>query len=720
MQNLGEQKRAAFASVPTTTSSTTTKLSQQEHIRQLYVSQQIKARYKEFTDLKNLTLFIGTWNVNAQKPSQELKSWLAAEQAVQSLGGAPDIYVLGFQEIVDLNATNLVVDHQVSQVWETALKANFSEAYVKVATKHLVGLSMCVFVKEALAPHVHHVASEHCGVGIMGVGGNKGAVAVTLSIFDTSFCFVNCHLAAHKHNVAGRNGDFHSICGRMRFPDTQGKSKSLNSATTGGELSVFDYDMLFWLGDLNYRLNREDLDGCYTLIDNKAYQTLLKADQLMIEKKKRNCFKGFKEGKIDFAPTYKYIAGTDQYDRRPDKKKRFPAWCDRVQWIGADSQISQTFYGRSEHKLSDHKPVIACFQLEVHSILQEQKKLVCADVNRLLDKSENDAIPKIKLEPTQVDFLPGVYFNKSMTKQVTVTNIGTVMATFFFVNLGQQSGFNVRWKPWLGVSQQYGMIAPGDTAVIELTVDVTKEHAHDLNIGKDQIMENLVLRLENGPDYFITVSGEYRKSCFGASIEYLVQTPGPVRFAEDDSKTTAAVLQSKSSRAQKKFLRLPKEVWRMVDYLFKHGMQNKSIFRDVGITDEVETLKECLDTGAEFPGDVSVHSVAQTLIVFFENLKEPVFPTGLTEQYNDSIDLADWVEESLNHLSPAHYNVFMYLVAFLRELLKHSAANGLSANQLVLIFAGCLMACLGMSEDSVKPKAWIILKHLLVRDQQFV
>jgi hypothetical protein len=82
--------------------------------------------------------------------------------------------------------------------------------------------------------------------------------------------------------------------------------------------------------------------------------------------------------------------------------------------------------------------------------------------------------------------------------------------------------------------------------------------------------------------------------------------------------------------------------------------------------------------------------------------------------------LADWVEESLNHLSPAHYNVFMYLVAFLRELLKHSAANGLSANQLVLIFAGCLMACLGMSEDSVKPKAWIILKHLLVRDQQFV
>jgi hypothetical protein len=37
-------------------------------------------------------------------------------------------------------------------------------------------------------------------------------------------------------------------------------------------------------------------------------------------------------GPITFAPTYKYKTGTDFYERREDRKKRFPAWCDRIQW----------------------------------------------------------------------------------------------------------------------------------------------------------------------------------------------------------------------------------------------------------------------------------------------------------------------------------------------------------------------------------------------------
>ena len=38
------------------------------------------------------------------------------------------------------------------------------------------------------------------------------------------------------------------------------------------------------------------------------------------------CFQKYEEGAIKFMPTYKYQPGTHKYERRPDKKKRAPAW----------------------------------------------------------------------------------------------------------------------------------------------------------------------------------------------------------------------------------------------------------------------------------------------------------------------------------------------------------------------------------------------------------
>lgn len=46
------------------------------------------------------------------------------------------------------------------------------------------------------------------------------------------------------------------------------------------------------------------------------------------------------EADLTFAPTYKYEPKTDHYDRRPEKKLRCPAWCDRVLYKSKDmSQV---------------------------------------------------------------------------------------------------------------------------------------------------------------------------------------------------------------------------------------------------------------------------------------------------------------------------------------------------------------------------------------------
>ena len=60
-----------------------------------------------------MRLFCGTWNVNGKFPREDLSAWLT-EGAEADGGGAsmPDVYVIGLQEMVDLNATNITLQSQ--------------------------------------------------------------------------------------------------------------------------------------------------------------------------------------------------------------------------------------------------------------------------------------------------------------------------------------------------------------------------------------------------------------------------------------------------------------------------------------------------------------------------------------------------------------------------------------------------------------------------------
>lgn len=69
----------------------------------------------------------------------------------------------------------------------------------------------------------------------------------------------------------------------------------------------------------------------------------------------------------------------------------------------------------------------------------------------------------------------------------------------------------------------------GGSVDIELEVFVNRVTAPDLNSGKEQIEDILVLHLEHGKDYFISVSGNYLPSCFGTSINLLCLMREPIR-----------------------------------------------------------------------------------------------------------------------------------------------------------------------------------------------
>jgi phosphatidylinositol-bisphosphatase len=77
--------------------------------------------------------------------------------------------------------------------------------------------------------------------------------------------------------------------------------------------------MIFWIGDLNYRIMTSAEMSCEqvkAMADAYQFPALLKLDQLLIEVRKKNVFSGFTEADIDFKPSYKYDPNTDNWDSR--------------------------------------------------------------------------------------------------------------------------------------------------------------------------------------------------------------------------------------------------------------------------------------------------------------------------------------------------------------------------------------------------------------------
>ena len=624
-------------------------------MREEWIGKQMKLKTNSFTEARNLSLFVGTWNVNAKKPNESMDAWLKPPELVEQ----PDAYVIGFQEIVDLNAGNLLVDHNDNKEWEVMIQDSLSSwqnKYQLLTTHHLVGILLVVYVRHDLLHEIKSVQIDTVGVGIMGVGGNKGGVAVRFQWFDSTFCLVCSHLAAHQNNVHSRNSDFLNIAKRITYhPYNDPKARAFG---------LYDHDNVIWLGDLNYRINIPDMDQMYSLIEENKLEQLLAADQLVLERKAGRAFKGYSEGLITFRPTYKYQPGTSKYERREDKKKRPPAWCDRILWIGDD--IAQLVYNRAELLTSDHKPVYSIFQVKAKVLVKEKQQEVYQNLVRQLDTWENECIPKVSISRSSIHF-SNVTFQVPITEYLVIENTGQVVVQFQFTPKLQEERF---CKPWLKVEPEFGIIPPGESLQVTLCVTVSVESSAALTSGRDLLEDILIFRLENGRDYFVTVSGDYLKSCFGNSVDFLISCPGPVRFFNS------------LAPAPNKVLGIPKELWRIVDYIYRASLDEPNLFFTVGDPAEIAIIRECLDTGTDFGSSLNIHSMADTLLRFLECITEPVFPPSLCAQYVEGSNLTGWCRQALFHLPSSHYNVFVYVISFLREVLAHSDKNFCEKDQL--------------------------------------
>ncbi|KAF2680254.1 DNase I-like protein [Lentithecium fluviatile CBS 122367] len=266
------------------------------------LSQALYERRAEFTRPRDVRIKVGSWNVAAQKGTeQDVGAWFVSGKGIEAslagfgvtdadakleegresisaqearrtsvtptvphhdkgaapAGTAVGIYALGLQEVVDVSspaeALRPYTDPSVANKWKAAVEAALPKGYQLIAEQQLIGLLLLIYASPEVHPHVKAVSTTSVGTGLMGYMGNKGAVTARIVLGETTrLVFINSHMAAgaDKASLERRNWDAGQITTRTRFsPITD--AMGLNQGQGEG---IGEEDFAFWFGDLNYRL----------------------------------------------------------------------------------------------------------------------------------------------------------------------------------------------------------------------------------------------------------------------------------------------------------------------------------------------------------------------------------------------------------------------------------------------------------------------------------
>lgn len=137
-----------------------------------------------------------TWNVGGMLPAGD------GPFKVMLGSGIPDVFAVAFQEIVELNPSQIIsVDPERRLEWERFFsdflaKSYGEDAFSLVVSNQLVGTTLSLFAKNAIVPSIRNVEIAKKMTGLGGMAGNKGSVAVWLDYCQKTFCFVASHFAA--------------------------------------------------------------------------------------------------------------------------------------------------------------------------------------------------------------------------------------------------------------------------------------------------------------------------------------------------------------------------------------------------------------------------------------------------------------------------------------------------------------------------------------------
>ncbi|CAI6364352.1 unnamed protein product [Macrosiphum euphorbiae] len=309
---------------------------------------------------REVRIYVGTWNMNGQAPPPELNELLLPD----TVPHLPDILAIGTQE-----------SYPDKFEWEVNIQETIGPSHILFHSASLGTLHLAIYIRRDLIWFCSVPEESSFSTRPGTAFRTKGAVAISFSLFGSSILFITSHLTAHVEKVKERLQDVRRIIKSLELPKLLPVKHKTKDVTN-------NFDYVFWCGDLNFRLAHSRSEVMKWVSQHRfplvspIHQTL--SDQLNDCISNGLVFRGFQEGPLTFAPTYKYDPGTEMFDTTA--KQRTPSYTDRILFKCGKQQVlpsptGSTCTSSSIECLtycsvptvctSDHKPVWGLYKCSI-------------------------------------------------------------------------------------------------------------------------------------------------------------------------------------------------------------------------------------------------------------------------------------------------------------------------------------------------------------------
>ena len=355
-------------------------------------------RKNEYTKYQDFHIFIGNYNLSGKSIDNaiDIVNWLISykdnplDKSNNLNSISPEFYILGFQEIVDLNSAHLLIKsntekkNKIKTLINNLLLTNFqnpktnTDKYQLMKEIDLVGLYILIFVRASCIKYIKNFDYQIIKTGLKGTLGNKGSLLLRFNLNDSSIAIACSHLCSGQEKNEERKSEIINV---------------LNTSFKKYPLIKFkDYNYFFYFGDVNTRLNITmenekliDMIKFHPIETNGDFSALLQYDQFSKYQKESNIIAEMDEAEIKFSPTYKYYIGLNNYDI----ESRIPSWCDRI-FFKKYTETTPLAYNKCILNISDHQPIYGLYKIKSEIIDQEKRQNILDEITKMLNKENNN------------------------------------------------------------------------------------------------------------------------------------------------------------------------------------------------------------------------------------------------------------------------------------------------------------------------------------------
>ena len=334
----------------------------------------LKAHREEYSDIEKIKIYVATWNTSTTDLSKNASFNLDSLLIPKNSKIIPDIYFLGFQEVIKLNATNIIMigEEKLQQIlndWDKKVSDSLQKIgkYKKLVAMNLCGINFYGYILEDKFDKVKNISKKIVKTGFGGTTGNKGSCVINFEYENTSFSISCSHLVANNKNkrlkelvyilnlklntfynpdkLKDKNSDQSEATKQTleeimspeedtirthqnsisitpsQLSNSLLQKTDINNNITYDSLLFKDTDIWILFGDLNFRIDMDYEEFSEFIKNGNSWDKVLEYDQFLKYKKALlSSVTNIAEDPIKFPPTYKYIINSDEFDYTPKEK----------------------------------------------------------------------------------------------------------------------------------------------------------------------------------------------------------------------------------------------------------------------------------------------------------------------------------------------------------------------------------------------------------------